>query len=191
MFLFITSLHENNFPQISEELLIKIANKDNKALEELYEQTHKSIYGFAFSILKDPTDAQDVMQDVFIKIYSSAHLYKKQGKPMAWILTITKNLARMKLRSATKSTPIDVSESESLFPQVEFTNQSDDKYMLQNALMQISEEERQIVVLFVVSGMKHREISEILNIPLSTVLSKYHRAIKKLKNIIGEDGEND
>ena len=55
-------------------------------------------------------------------------------------------------------------------------------------LFRSSEQEQQIVVLHAVSGFRHREIASLLSLPLSTVLSKYHRAIKKLQHYLREEG---
>ena len=59
--------------------------------------------------------------------------------------------------------------------------------LLEAAFKQISDEERNIIVLHVLSGLKHREIAKILDMPLATVLSKYHRGLKKLKGILEEN----
>jgi RNA polymerase sigma factor (sigma-70 family) len=61
-----------------------------------------------------------------------------------------------------------------------------DRIVLQAALATLSEEERQIVLLFAATGMKHREIAASLDMPLSTELSKYHRALKKLRDYLEE-----
>ena len=59
--------------------------------------------------------------------------------------------------------------------------------MLQSLLSQLSDEERQIVTLHALTGCKHREIAAVLNIPLSTVLSKYRRALRKLEKALEEE----
>ena len=56
--------------------------------------------------------------------------------------------------------------------------------VLQEALARLSGEERRIVLLHAVTGLKHREIAQLLELPLSTVLSKYHRGLKKLKSLM-------
>jgi RNA polymerase sigma-70 factor (ECF subfamily) len=61
---------------------------------------------------------------------------------------------------------------------------ADDKVVLQQCMEVLSDTERQIVVLHAVSGFKHREIAAYLELPLATVLSKYHRAIKKMKTML-------
>ena len=81
-------------------LILRIAEGDTAALEVLYRQTSASVYGFALSILRDPTAAEDVMQDTFVSVMQSASSYQPSGKPMAWLLTIARNLALMRLRKA-------------------------------------------------------------------------------------------
>lgn len=64
----------------------------------------------------------------------------------------------------------------------------DDRIVLEGVLALLSEEEREIVLLYAVSGMKHKEIAESLGLKLSTTLSKYHRALKKLRDyLIGRE----
>ena len=76
--------------------IVRIADKDTNALHELYEFINKNVYAYSLSILKNHDDALEVMQDTFITIYNNADKYENQDKPMAWILTITKNLSYMK-----------------------------------------------------------------------------------------------
>ena len=59
--------------------------------------------------------------------------------------------------------------------------------MLESYLKLLSDEERQIVVLHAISGFKHHEIAKVLKLPLPTVLSKYSRALKKLRNMMGKE----
>jgi RNA polymerase sigma-70 factor (ECF subfamily) len=162
-----------------------MAAGDGAAFKELYEETASAVYGFALSILKNKHDAEDVMHDAFIKIYTAAVTYKPMGKPLAWILTIVRNLCYTRMRSG--GVCEDISEYEDLV----HAGDSDsvlDKVILQEALSKLDFEERQIVVLHSLTGLKHREIAEILELPTGTVLSKYNRSIKKLKKQLEEKG---
>ncbi len=168
-----------------DDCLLKIAQKDKTALERLYKLTKTSVYAFAFSILKNSDDASDVLQDVYIKIFSSSDKYKTSGKPMAWILTITKNFCLLKLRERKKYDASPMEEVENyLIDNKELT--SDDKMVLHTCLKALSDTERQIVILHAVTGLKHREIAKLLDMGLSTVLSKYNRSLKKLKLMLKE-----
>ncbi|WP_312644702.1 RNA polymerase sigma factor [Hydrogenoanaerobacterium sp.] len=174
-------------PQLLDEgLIARVGNNDGEAFRALYCQTDRAVYGFALSILKNQQDAEDVMQDTYLKIRASAHLYQPRGKPMAWVLTITKNLARMKLRS--KAT-VPCQPIEELDNRLDFscvTNQ-EDRLVLEAALTLLKEDERQIVLLHALTGLRHREIAQLLEMPLATVLSKYNRSLKKLRQYLTKE----
>ena len=65
---------------------------------------------------------------------------------------------------------------------------ADERALLQGALANLADEERRIVLLHAVTGMKHREIAALLELSLPTVLSKYHRALKKMRAYVEGDG---
>ena len=170
---------------VDENLIIRMAAGDGAAFKELYEQTSSAVYGFALSILKNKHDAEDVMHDTFIKVYTAAVTYKPMGKPLAWILTIVKNLCYTKVRAG------NVCEDLTEYEDLARTDESGsilDKVILQEALALLDFEERQIVILHSLTGLKHREIADILELPTGTVLSKYNRSIKKLRNQLEEKG---
>ena len=158
----------------------RMAKGDTRSLEQLYRAAAPGVYAYALSILKNSQDAEDVLHEAFLSIYSNASSYSSQGKPMAWILTITKNLCfkRLAERQRFSQTPAD--EWDGFTPQQD-TMYTDDKMVIEACMKVLSDEERQIVILHAVSGFKHRQIAAMLDLPLSTVLSKYNRALKKMK----------
>lgn len=170
-------------PHDLEELLRQIALGSQQAFEELYRATDSAIYGYALSLMRNHHEAQDIMMDTYLKIRCAAHLYMPMGKPMAWILTITKNIARTKLRSAGRQIPLD--DLEETTPS--FDRDSEETVALEQAMKVLGDQERQILILHAVTGLKHREIAEMLGMPLATVLSKYARSLKKLKKALEED----
>ena len=184
MILFSMTSAENNQKQqssdIIEQHLFKIGTGDTEALAKVYEMTGVAIYGFALSILKNRDDAQDVLQETYIRLYQAASTYQAKGKPMAYLFTITKNLCLMKIRSAQKSIHLEEWDWDNLIAEQPGVT-TEDKIVLAAARDVLSKEENQIVMLYTTAGLKHREIADLLQLPLSTVLSKYHRAIKKLK----------
>ena len=160
--------------------IVRIADKDTNALHELYEFINKNVYAYSLSILKNHDDALEVMQDTFITIYNNAYKYENQDKPMAWILTITKNLSYMKLRKSKVMSDID----DLVFAS---NDNHDDKLLVKYLLDKLTKEEREIVILHIVNGFRFHEIAKLLNLKLSTTLSKYHRAIKRIKEIVKEE----
>lgn len=163
-----------------DRCLSGIVSGDTQALDDLYRHTSAAVYSFALSILKNSHDAEDILQDCYLKIYAGAESYCSAGKPMAWILTITKNLCFQKLRERQKFVDLPQEDWESWLTDSEGLS-PEDKVVIQQCMKLLSDEERQVVTLHAVAGFRHREIAELLNLPLSTVLSKYHRAIKKLR----------
>ncbi len=164
-----------------EDAIKRMALGDKTALEELYLKTKVSVYSFILSMLKDRHIADDIFQDTYVSVYENAASYEAKGKPMAWILTIAKNKCRMHFRSQK-----DTMDMESVAELWTADTPIEDKLVLDAAFKQITDEERNIVFLHVLSGMKHREIAQLLDIPLPTVLSKYHRALKKLRGLLEE-----
>lgn len=171
-------------PHISDELIERIAQGDQDAFHKLYEETSSLVFGYALSILKDKHKAEDVMQDTYIKVYSNAGSYTGKGKPMAWILTITRNLALMNFRQKQHEN-IDDDQYQSIcdMPHIH----SENKMLVDHLLSRLSDEEREIVMLHAMSELKHREIAALTGLPLSTVLSKYNRAIAKLREFMKEE----
>lgn len=165
---------------VDEDLIAAIAAGDTEALHRLYNAVSGSVYGFALSITKQSQDAEDVLQDTFVTIYDKASTYQPQGKPMAWILTIARNHALMRIRSRKREASFEetVADNSLAFSRIE---RPEDRQAVEALLQILTEEERQIVVLHAVAGLKNREIAAVTELPLGTVLSKYNRAVKKLK----------
>ena len=143
-----TKQRETEKVRTTEQLLSGVAAGDRTALEELYCHTRTAVYGLALSYLGNAQDAQDLTQDVFVRVWDCAEQYRPTGSAMGWLLTVCRNLCRMRLRSNSRYAGL-------------------------------SEE---------VAGLKHREIAALTELPLPTVLSKYHRALRKMRTELeGED----
>lgn len=163
--------------RVLEQLLEGISLNDEQAFQTLYELVKAPIYGYSLSILKNRDDALDNMQDVFVKIYESMDKYTYQNRPMGWIFTITRNLALMKLRKQNKFHNQEINE------EIIFSSDmnEEDKVIIKILMEQLTDEERQIIVMHLEGNLTYMEIAKILDLKLSTTLSKYHRAIKKLR----------
>lgn len=96
---------------------------------------------------------------------------------MNWVFTITKNHALMKLRKEKKHLKQEINEELLINSSIN----EEDKIMLKILMEVLSDEERQIMIMHLVGNLKHKEIAKILDLKLSTTLSKYHRALKKLR----------
>lgn len=179
-----------DYGRLSDEKLLKrIGSGDEEAFRQLYQNTDRKMYSFILSVVKNAQDAEEIMQEAYLKIWTSAGTYKPQGKPLAWMFTIARNLCYMKFREHKHTADIgldDLSELETggVCNDIE---SAADKLVLKAALKILKEEEREIVLLHASAGLKHREIAAGLKMPLATVLSKYNRAMKKLELYLREE----
>ena len=164
-----------------ENLILQMAHGNGEAFRELYLATSSIVYGYALSILKNSADAEDVMHDAYIRAFNGAAAYQPRGKPLAWLLTIVRNLSYNKVRSGKPTVDINAYDRPS---PIDEQKGALDRIVLRKALEILDEQERQIVVLHALAGLKHREIGELLELPTGTVLSKYHRALKRLNTEI-------
>lgn len=171
---------------VDETLLVRVADGDTEAFRLLYEDTESQVYRFILSLVKNPQDAQEILQETYLKIWISAVNYKAQGKPLAWIFTIARNLCNMRFRERRHMADFGLEELAELGELCLSIEQAPDKIVLKEALKKLKAEERRIVLLHSAEGLRHREIAERFSLPLSTVLSKYNRAIQKLKKLLEE-----
>lgn len=169
-----------------QQLLIHIASGEREALAELYQRTRAAVYGLALSYLKNAHDAQDLTQDVYVQVWDCAEQYRLTGSPMGWLLAVCRNLCLMRLRREERHAVLSEEEWDAI-PARECGLDADERALLQAALASLADEERRIVLLHAVTGLKHREIAALLELPLPTVLSKYHRALKKMRSFLEGD----
>lgn len=163
-----------------ERLLSGIAAGRPEDMSELYRRTRTAVYSLALSYLGNAHDAQDITQDTFVQVWERAGQYRPNGSPMGWLLTVCRNLALMRIRKADRHADLDDSGWDAI-PAEEKGLSIEERALLQDALALLDKNERRVVMLHAAAGMKHREIAVLLEMPLATVLSKYHRAIKKLR----------
>ena len=170
----------------TDDLMRLVAEGNTEAFGELYRSTQYPVYCLLLSIVKNPDTAEDLMQDTYLSIKKSIEHYVPQGKPMAWIYTIARNLAYMEIRRTQRQDADDFADHENLCGEDNISEKIDN-IVLKNALRILEEKERNIVLLHVVTGLKFAEISNIIDVPLGTVLSCYHRAMKKLHKSVSEE----
>ena len=164
----------------------KTTKKRWTTLAALYQRTRTAVYGLALSYLKNAQDAQDLTQDVYVQVWDCAAQYRPTGSPMGWLLTVCRNLCLMRMRREERHAALSEEEWDAI-PAQECGLDADERALLQGALARLADEERRIVLLHAVTGMKHREIAALLELPLPTVLSKYHRALKKMRSLLKGD----
>lgn len=169
---------------IDERLFERIRRGEQDAFRELYEVSYRPLYAFLLSYTLNIEDTQDLLQDTYIQILKNCHMYREKGNPMAWMMKIAKNLFLMKSREK-KEAVLNYEDLENELGFEDITN-VDNRIVLEKMFELLSVEERNLIIMHDISGLKYREIAKLLDMPLGTVLSRYHRGIRKLQKEFGE-----
>jgi RNA polymerase sigma-70 factor (ECF subfamily) len=164
-------------------LLSSLKSANDSSFEILFKKMHKPVFAFAFSILGDKSLAEDVVQETFIRIKTKSNLYLEGTNGVAWIFQIARNLSLNLLKKRKYEVTFEDNEllEELFFKDFDL---SLEKFLLKEALTKLNKNERQIIILYAVSGLKHREIAKLLNIPQSTERWYYIRALGKLRKAL-------
>ena len=178
------------------ELMKRIQAHDADALEELYELYHRLLFGLVLSIVKKREEAEDMLQEIFVKIWNKAESFDpERGNAYSWIVTLARNQAIDRIRSKGYKTqkkqsvsihqPLFSLEGDKYDP-METTIFSDRAELVKKALDQIPEAQSEVIKIAYYRGMTQREIANYLDIPLGTVKTRTRQGMMKLKNILGE-----
>ncbi|HDJ22759.1 MAG TPA: sigma-70 family RNA polymerase sigma factor [Candidatus Aminicenantes bacterium] len=170
---------------MNEEKLIQAClDGNNEAFEVLVKKYYRKVFQLALSLTRNPAEADDLAQEVFIKAYTALPSFRGKSSFSTWLYQITLNHIRdhhrKQARTRTESWPI-----RNHHLPVE-TSQPTEKpqevqQLIQRALQKLPDKFRLIITLRDVHGFSYEEISNILNISPGTVDSRLHRARKKLR----------
>lgn len=180
-----TNRYDYDYSDI-DYLLRKVATGDTDALSQIYKLTATTVYAYALSILKNQHDAEDVLHDCFVRIFTYTSSYHSQGKAMGWILTIARNLCMNKLQHRKREPQLSEQNWREYIDNNTFIR-CDEKLLLRSFMDILPEDDRQILILHAVSSMSFREIAQFMQLPISTVISKYRRSLQRIKKYIGEE----
>ncbi|HOJ45125.1 MAG TPA: RNA polymerase sigma factor [Bacilli bacterium] len=174
----------------TETALVKLQQGDQDGLTDLYEVTSRAVFAFTLSVIADYQLAEDIMQETYIRVYQSIDSYRKGTNGLSWILTIAKNIALTMLERRQREERIDFdAQHERAGATVEVPNFENPTIDLAKKIL--PEDEQQILFLYAIGEYKHREIADLLGLPLGTVTWKYQIAIKKMREHLKKGGQND
>lgn len=181
-------------------LVRRCMNGDASAWAEMVRSHHKRVYGLCFRFTGNPADAEDLTQDVFLKIYSNLPSFDAaRGSLPVWITTLTRNLLvdnfrRSRNQRATGSLDEGWDGSDELKP-IDRLMAADPsphdaavrrelEAMVQKALAQVSPELREAVILRDLQDLDYKEIAQVLDIPEGTVKSRISRGRAELARLL-------
>ena len=179
-----------NLEETQIGLLRRIAAQDRDALAEFYDQTAKPLFSLAFRLLNNTAEAEEVIQDVFMLIWTKAGKFDEgRGQAFHWALSLTRNRCIDRLRSRQRRSRVIVNvESDEEWRRcsesalIEPTLQEHDVQVIQSAVQALPMDQRQAIELAFFGGLSHPEIAESLNEPLGTIKARIRRGMLKLRD---------
>ena len=170
---------------------------DLTAFEPLVEKYRQRVWRLAYNVLRDREDAWDVAQEAFIRAYQALPGFRGQSAFYTWLFRIVMNVAADKARQraargrafGTERVPEEdwdraMADTSTMAPD-DAAARTEDRARIQRALEALPEHHRTIIMLSDLEGLSYREIAEVLNIPMGTVMSRLHNARKRLRDALG------
>lgn len=170
-----------------ESLIASIQRGDTQALKTLYEQFGQQVYSLAYAVTQDRETAEEVTQDVFLKVWNKVEQYEPGTNFRAWLLSMTRNAAIDRLRRDKKDRDkAMVWDLELIAAPNQFAD--DNVRWVQKALLEyLSEEQREAIELAFLNGLTHEQVASILDTPLGTIKTRIRDGLQKLRRAWREE----
>jgi RNA polymerase sigma-70 factor, ECF subfamily len=184
----ISAIHERS---TDLEIFVAVQAQQVKALDLLYDRYSKLVYSTALQILNNVEEAEEVTQETFLRFWQRSEIYQPQrGSLSTFLITMSRSRSLDRLRSQ-KSNQQKVQRIQTFFddvlnynPPLEFVTVEERSNMVQEALKQLSPEDRQLLETAYYGGLSQSEIAKRDGIPLGTVKSRARQALKKLRTAL-------
>ncbi len=172
-------------------LLARIAKKEQSAVGELYDRHSSYLYTLIVRIVRDVGEAEDTLQEVFLRVWDKAQQYNQSiGAPMVWMTRIARNLAIDKLRSKlgqARKTEVDLDAHEELSSSERSSNPefatvlSEQAAFVSNAMSSLPKEQRILIEFAYFQGYTQSELAEHFRLPLGTVKTRMRTGMMALR----------
>lgn len=178
---------------MDERILIRLIKEgDKKAYDSMVRLYFNRVYKTAYFILRDPEEAADVSQDVFVKVYKKRKMLDDKRSIYPLLYRITKNMSLNCIRRRKKKKIVSYDDdwiaSNHIAPETVFL-MNGIKREVKSAVYRLPEKLRKVIILNHFDGLSYKEISEILDIPIGTVMSRLFNARTKLKDLLPNSAE--
>lgn len=179
-------------PIINEpQLIVKLRERDKHAFAYLYDHYSGALYGVVFRIVRKETVAEEVLQDVFLKIWNSIDQYSiNRGRLFTWMFNLARNLAIDKLRSKEIQRDLKTDAVADHLHYIDNKNhdqQQIDAIGIDQLLNKLQPEQSLIINLLYLNGYSHAQVSKKYEIPLGTVKTRHRLAIIHLRELLASE----
>jgi len=185
---------------VLDDLIRRARQRDSAAFETLVEIYSPRLYGYFYRLTGRREDAEDLLQEVFVRVVRMIGRYEHENRFDAWLFRIATNLVRDRVRRRRRAAGVESSGGQQDEPGVleevpdEEVDQPDDVMQtaeqvdhMQRVLRQLPAAEREVILLRHFSQMSFKEVAEAMGTPLGTALARAHRGLAKLRRLMEED----
>ena len=165
------------------ELFQGIKQGSRTAFEVLYKRYNQLVYKIAFSIIKNKENSEDIMQNVFTKIFELPEIKLPDNKEASWLYTVTKNETITKLRKLKED--IDIDSIYNMATDCKDIENIIDNDKYNRIIDKLDKKEQEIVSLKILGQLSFKEIARLMNMPIGTVQWHYYKALDNIKILIG------
>jgi RNA polymerase sigma-70 factor, ECF subfamily len=177
-----------------DEAIIQLirAGRPDEALAQLVPAYRRRVFGLAYGILGDRAAADDVAQEVFVKLWQNMGGYDGSARLSTWIYAITRNTAISALRKRSRLVSLSEPDVSAVVDTIESRESTDDaaEPQLWRLVETLPDKQRQVVVLFYQDDRSVEEVADMLGMPVNTVKTHLHRARARLASALGAEKEN-
>jgi RNA polymerase sigma-70 factor (ECF subfamily) len=166
------------------ELIRRSQSGDTEAYDQLVSKYRAKIFTMVRGMVRNEHDASDLVQEGWLKAWQSIHQFKGRSSFYTWLYRITMNVTIESLRRKRQREEIELIDAIASFLPSPRANdrRTEIQEKVESALAKLSPEHRAVVVLKELEGLQYREIAEVLNIPVGTVMSRLFYAKKQLQS---------
>lgn len=192
-----TGRHSVDYTRLDDQALMRlIAHAQEDALSELYDRYNRLVYSIAVNAVSDPSLAEEISQEVFMRIWENADSYRPdQGKVVTWMASITRyrsidTIRRQKVRPEGNQSPwveshsLDTPDPINLEGEVERIERRD---RVRVAIAQLPKEQKVALAYAYFQGYSHREIAAALDEPVGTIKTRIRLGMQKLRQALNEE----
>ncbi len=173
---------------IHRDLVERCKEGDRQAQYLLYKNYAKAMYNICFRMVKNPEEAEDLLQDGFVYAFQRLESFRYESSFGAWLKRIMINLCinHLKKRKIDFDYNTDINHKEQTDETIDYEDEHLKLELVKKAITRLPEGYRVIFTLYLLEGYDHSEIADVLNISESTSKSQYHRAKKKIQETLKE-----
>jgi len=169
-------------------LVRRLQAGDRDAFDEIYVQTKKPVYYAILSILRDPSLSEDIMQDTYLKFLQNPSAYQERNF-LAYLVTIARHLAINEYHSRKRTDLADDLETLRELPTLEGSPETDyvKRTLIDRALSVLDPLEKNVVLLYNIADLTHKEIALALGKPIGTITWTYAKALRKIREALRKE----